>query len=76
MRTIYEIDDEVVITQNWRDWKIGEIAKVTNTQFEQAPNKLQLITLRNENEHDFHVLYEYMVAPNKAYSGRAGTERL
>ena len=62
MRIIYEVGDMVVVIQPWRDWTFGEIAKVIKAEFENAPNRLQLLTLENDKKHEFNMLYEYMVS--------------
>ena len=63
MRMIYDVGDMVVIKQDWRDWRSGEIAKVIKIEFENTPNNLQLLTLVNDNTHEFHMIYAYMVSP-------------
>ena len=66
MRVIYEVNDIVVIKDDYRDWKKGELALITKIEFEHGSG-LQFVKLLpiNKSEKDIKMLYAYQVKPTR-----------
>ena len=66
MRTItfFETGDKVRFTDDWRDWKKGEIATVEKTSWERGFGSNQFLTLNSETNkkamNDMRTVYAYL----------------
>jgi hypothetical protein len=61
MKFIYEVGDVVKIREDWRDWKVGEVAKIVNIL--EGNYGLQNVILENGSKHMYHTLSIYQIEP-------------
>ena len=66
MRTItfFEVGDKVKLSDDWREWKKGEIATIEETSWERGFGSNQFLTLKSETNtkamNDMRTVYAYL----------------